>query len=142
MHVIIEVDSPDSITVQDNHSLNKTWKNGIALKPGVLYGLEDGDVITMGEVRLKFLRKEFEEEQSKEAAAPEASNCNANESTSPELSRRAFHVLETPVGTGKRPAADCESTSTPVPSSSSSKPAIPDTPDASFPNRDLIRKAA
>ena len=100
MHVIIEVDSPDCITVQDNHSLNKTWKNGMALKPGVLYGLEDADVITMGEVKLKFLRKDFEEEQSKEAPAPEG-NCTAADS-SPELSRKAFHVPETPAALPKR----------------------------------------
>ena len=114
--MIIEVDSPDCITVQDNHSLNKTWKNGMSLKPGVLYGLEDGDVITMGEVRLKFSTKDFEEEQKKEALQSHSS---------PELSKAAaFHVPETPAP-GRRPAPDCEST--PVPSLS--KPAIPDTPE-------------
>ena len=114
--MIIEADSPDCISIQDNHSLNKTWKNNIALKPGVLYGLEDGDLITMGEVKLTFSRRPFADSDSAAAAKD----------------KDAFQVPETPMPK-KSVAFAPVSQSSPAPNSSSSgKPPllIPDTPES------------
>jgi hypothetical protein len=99
------VDSPDCITIQDNHSLNKTWKNGMALKPGVLYGLEDGDVVAMGEVKVKFVRNCGEEEEEEQRLkCPEKLKQESPEaSKSPTTPvNNTFHVPETPVAAAKK----------------------------------------
>ena len=121
MHVIIEADSPDSITIQDNHSLNKTWKNNVALKPGVLYGLEDGDLITMGEVKVKFTRKLADETADADDTGAETGS--------------VFNVPETPsVGSSKKSSDGAGALFAPQSMSSpalaaSAKPQVPDTPE-------------
>ena len=40
--------------IHDNHSLNKTYRNALQLKPDVHYALEGGETITLGEVTLRF----------------------------------------------------------------------------------------
>ena len=75
VHAILDIDDETSMTIHDNHSLNKTLRNGVQLKPDVHYALEGGEEIALGEIRMRFdlvpkeereaLRRELEEERAR-----------------------------------------------------------------------------
>ena len=78
VHAILEIDDVSSMFIQDNHSLNKTYRNKMQLKPEVHYALEGGETIVLGEVKLKFEvvkaaedKDEQEKEKKEEPAAVE-----------------------------------------------------------------------
>lgn len=69
VHAILDIEDHSSMTIHDNHSLNKTFRDRLQLKPDVHYALDGGEVITLGEVKLKFeiIKEErIDEESNKE----------------------------------------------------------------------------
>ena len=66
MHAILDIDDVTSMTIHDNHSLNKTLRNGTQLKPDVHYALEGGETLTLGEIVMKFELVTQEEREERE----------------------------------------------------------------------------
>ncbi len=72
VHAIIDIDDLSSMTIHDNHSLNKTFRNDLQLKPDVHYALEGGELLSMGEVKLRFTIAKKQDEKAAEKKEEDA----------------------------------------------------------------------